>query len=112
MTSLEVRQIVEKEIGDAWQTTNHHNVNLREALVIPHQITVIERSVHKGKLKDRLIQAWVVLVERRQDNLEGYRIVMQETEPIFGLASQGFPTDKFLVLSGWYGDFMATFKGM
>jgi hypothetical protein len=112
MTSLEVQHLVENQIGDAWETTNYHNVDLRQALVTPQKITVIERGVEKGKLSDRLVQVWLVLVEKREDNIEGYRIVMKENEPMFGLASEGFPNDKHIVLCGWYGDFMSTFLGM
>src|SRR6516162_10888680 len=111
MQPHDVRKLVENEIGDDWTVTNHHHVDLRRALVQPRKITVIERTVRNGKIRDRTVAVWLVLVER-VDQEEGYRIVMKENEPMFGLASAGFPEDEHLVLCGWYGDFMATFQGM
>ena len=111
MNSEEVRTLIENEIGDDWAVTNHHLVDLRRALVQPRKITVIERSVRNGKFRDRTLIVWLVLVEGPEIE-DGYRIVMKENEPVFGLASRGFPKDKDLVLCGWYGDFMTTFLGM
>lgn len=111
MDSCDVRKLVENEIGDDWTVTNDHHVDLRCALVPPQKITVIERSVRNGKVRDRSLAVWLVLVER-SETVEGYRIVMKEDESVFGLASEGFPDDEHLVLCGWYGDFMTTFRGM
>src|SRR5262245_10511836 len=111
MQPLDVRRLVENTIGDDWTITNHHHVDLRRALVQPRKTTIIERTVENGKLRERTLAIWLVLVERHFPE-EGYRIVMMEDKPIFGLASEGFPEDKHLVLCGWYGDFMATFQGM
>ena len=111
MQPRDVRNLVETEIGDGWTVTNLHHVDLRRALVQPRRITVIERTIRNGKVQDRLVAVWLVLVERA-DPEDGYRIVMKEDEPVFGLASEGFPEDEHLVLCGWYGDFMTTFRGM
>jgi hypothetical protein len=111
MQPHEVRKLVEDAIGDDWAVTNHHRVDLRSALVQPRKITVIERTVRNGKLRDRTVTVWLVLVEKVGLD-EGYRIVMKEHEAMFGLASEGFPEDEYLVLCGWYGDFMTTFQGM
>jgi hypothetical protein len=111
MQPHDVRKLVENEIGDDWTVTNHHHVDLRRALVQPRKITVIERTVRNGKLRDRTLAVWLVLVERPESE-DGYWIVMKENEPVFGLASEGFPEDEHLVLCGWYGDFMTTFRGM
>ncbi len=111
MQPCDVRKLVEGTIGDNWASTNHHQVNLRRALVQPRKITVIERTVTNGKFRDRTVAVWLVLIEHAGPE-EGYRIVMKENEPVFGLASEGFPEDEYLVLCGWYGDFMTTFQGM
>ena len=111
MQSKDVRKLIENEIGDDWTVTNHHDVDLRRSLVQPRKITVIERIVRNGKIEDRTIAVWLVLVELPETD-EGYRIVMKEDEPVFGLASEGFPSDEHLVLAGWYGDFMTAFVGM
>ena len=111
MDSRDVWKLVENEVRDDWTVTNHHHVDLRRALVPPCKITVIERSLRNGKLQDQPLGVWLVLVERPETE-EGYRIVMKEDEPVFGLASEGFPEDEHLILCGWYGDFMTTFRGM
>jgi len=111
MNALQVRELVDLQIGDKWTSTNHHRADLRSALVAPEKITVIERRVRNGKTRDRLLVVWLVLVEMT-DAGSGYRIVCKEDEPVFGLASEGFPNDEHLVLCGWYGDFMSTFQGM
>jgi hypothetical protein len=112
MDSREVRKLVEDQIGNDWAVTNGQNVDLRRALIVPRQITVIDRQVKNGRVKDRLVSVWLVLLERRKDNLEGYRIVMREDEPVFGLASVGYPEDEHLILCGWYGDFLTALQGM
>ena len=112
MNGQQVRELVENAIGDDWTETNLHHVDLRQALVQPRRVKLIERSVEKGRLRDRVVEAWLVLEEKRADALDGYRIVMKENEPVFGLASQGFPEDEHLVLCGWYGDFMTAFRCM
>ena len=111
MQPPDVRKLVEEAIGDDWSATNLHGVDLRRALVEPRKITLIDRTVKDGKLQDRTLTAWLVLVED-PDQEAGYRIVMKEGEPRFGLASEGFPNDKHLVLCGWYGGFMTTFRAM
>ena len=111
MNAQQVRELVEAQIGDNWAITNDHGVNLRRALVTPKKITAFERNVRNGKLGDRLVKVWVVLVEKTETG-NGYRIVMKDDEPKFGLASEGFPSDEHLVLNGWNGDFMTAFQGM
>jgi hypothetical protein len=111
MQPRDVRKLVEDAIGDNWAVTNLHHVDLRRALVRPSKIAVIERTVRNGKLRNRTLAVWLVLVEHA-DQEEGYRIVMKGNEPVFGLASKGFPEDEHLVLCGWYGDFMTTFQSM
>lgn len=109
MTASEIEKLVRDSIGDAWDATNAHKVNLRKALVTPRPIKLIQRLVRKGKLKDSVIDGWLVLIE---DAEGGYRIVADQDGQHFGLASEGSANDKHLVLCGWYGDFMSTFKSM
>jgi hypothetical protein len=111
MQPRDVRKLVEDAIGDDSALTNHHHVDLRRALVQPCKITVIERTGRNDTVRDRTLAVWLVLVERPEPE-EGYRIVMKENEPVFGLASEGFPEDEHLVLCRWYGDFVTTFQGM
>ena len=111
MNAQEVSKLVQDQIGDDWGTTNYHGVNLRRSLVTPERISIIERSIRNGKVQDRLVDAWLVLVEK-PDAESGYRIVLNDAGTMFGLASEGFPNDEHFVLCGWYGDFMSTFQRM
>ena len=90
-------------------TKNDHQITLSQALIPPRKILVIDRSVLKGRVKDRQIEVWLVGQENRED---GYQIVMSDDDLVFGLASKGFPADAHPILCGWYGDLMAAFLGM
>lgn len=90
-------------------TVNGHRISLQEALVAPRMISLIARQVKNGRVKDENLTAWFVGQERRPG---GYKIVLSEDGSQFGLASNGFPHDKALILVGWYGDLLTTFLGM
>jgi hypothetical protein len=111
MNAERIKELVNSQIGDRWDTKNDHGVVLRETLVPPEQITVIERLVRNSKPHDRLVDVWVVLIEEPKSG-SGYRIVAALDGGKFGLASGGFPSDGHLVLCGWYGDFLTTFRAM
>jgi hypothetical protein len=111
MNSAEIERMVHDAIGDSWDVTNHHGVDLRNALVPPRLTKVIKRLAHEGKIRDEVIDAWLVLIEKPESGV-GYRIVADIDGRKFGLASEGFASDKHLVLCGWYGDFWTAFKGM
>ena len=106
-----VRRIVHDCIGEAWETSNHHGVDLREALLEPELVTLIDRTVLEGEVRDTLMRAWVVLVEDPEEG-RGYRVVASPSAQHFGLAEEGFPGDDHLLLCGWYGDFWDAFLGM
>jgi hypothetical protein len=99
------------QVGDYWGVTNLHHVDLMRAIVPPRRLSVIERSVKDGKVHDQLVDVWLVLVEN-PDTGRGYRIVFQECGARFALACDGFPSDKHLVVSGWYPDSTSAFLGM
>lgn len=109
MTVEQVRQMIKSQIGDSLTTKNDHGIDVKQALVPPVRITVIDRMVRDGRLKDHQMEVWLVAQENARD---GYRIVMRNDGLMFGLASKGFPTDQYLVLAGWYRDFLQAFLGM
>ena len=86
MTPEEVRQCVESQIGDRWDETNAHGVDLRKCLVPPRKVKMINRKVVKGKLKDSVVEVWIVLEETPGDP-KGYTILFDEEDRSFGLAS-------------------------
>jgi hypothetical protein len=111
MNALCIQNVVHSQIGNAWDETNGHGVDLRQSMVTPTLISIIERQVRNGRIEDKIIKAWLVLIEEPKTQV-GYRIVASSEGETFGLASEGFPGDKHLVLCGWYGDFMTAFRGM
>ena len=110
-TADDIAGLVREQIGGDWSRTNAHHVDLRLALVHPKLITIIERLVKNGKVRERTFKAWLVLIEDPVIG-EGYRIVAKEDGSLFGLASEGFDNDRHLVLDGWYGDFLTAFDCM
>lgn len=110
MTSKEVQKYVRQQIGDRWSESNAHGVVLRKALVTPRRTKMINRLVQNGKIRDSLVEVWVVLEEVPEG--DGYTIFFDEKDGDFGLASKGFKTDPYPVICGYYGDFWTTFKGM
>jgi len=111
MNAKQLKKAIESEIGSSGEERNLHGQTPRSGLIEPRQITVIERLVKNGKTQDHLEKVWLVFVEGPQEG-DGYRIVASLDGKEFGLASQGFPKDQHLVMCGWYGDFMSTFRGM
>jgi len=109
MTVEEVRELIRAQSVDRLATTNDHRISLKQALIPPQKISVIARLVERGKVKDQTVNVWLVGQESSGD---GYRIIMREDGSAFGLASGGFPTDKHLMLVGWYGDLVSAFVNM
>lgn len=108
MTEEEVREIVRSQAQDVLELVNH-GTSLNAALVAPRKITVILRDVKRGKINDREEDVWLV---GQENAIDGHRIVMCETDCQFGVASPGYPHDKHLVLTGWYGNLKSAFLAM
>lgn len=109
MTVYEVTERVRLQSRSDLDITNDHRITLKQALVPPQKITIIERSVRNGKLKDREITVWLV---GQEDSSDGYKIILREDGLQFGLASKGFPSDPHLILTGWYGGMRSAFLAM
>ena len=69
---------------------------------------MILRLIDNGKIKDSIVDVWIVL----RESPDGYTIFYDDSCDQFGLASNGFPADRHPVICGYYGDFWNTFKGM
>jgi hypothetical protein len=91
------------------QTCN--GVNLRDSLVPPRRMKFIERFVHKGRVTDTIVDAWLVL-EERPKTCDGYKVIYDDRMNSFGLASPGWDTDQYPSVDGFYGDFWSAFKAM
>lgn len=102
MTAAEIKAVVLSEIGDQWQRTNLHHVNLRECLVDPEPLSLIDMRTEQP------LQAWLVLRECPAGN--GYGIVYDEASGTFGLAQFAEGYDPCLL--GFYGGFFTTLEAM
>jgi|SRR5258708_4822342 hypothetical protein len=106
MTSAEVQMLVKTEIGGDWSQSNAHGVDLRKCLVQPRKVACRNTfpKLHGGKP----LELWIVL-EERPDKRDGYLIVFDETQRVFGLADWDGETPVFL---GFHGTFLNTLEGM
>jgi len=104
MTAADVRDLVHGQIGNGWDRTNLHNVDLRTALVEPpKRMTFLRASDEKP------MEAWLVLHEDPKLKL-GYAVVYDEVSGEFGLAQFAKGYEPCLV--GIYGDFFTTLEAM
>lgn len=88
MTADDVKQLIESQIAGRWNETNLHGIELRTSLI--QRIKLIHRRVIGGRSADEVIEAWLVL-EEDKENQEGYKIIYNESNGMFGLASKGIP---------------------
>jgi hypothetical protein len=111
MDSDDVASLVRNQIAGRISLPNSHGVDLSLCLVSPTAIRVIHRSVRDGRLEDAVEKVWLVLEENPLKK-DGYKIVFNEQRGMFGLASNGFETDRYPILCGYYGDFPTTLESM
>ena len=109
MTTEQARMLVRRETQDHLAIPNDHEITLGSALVEPERITIIVRTVRNGVISDEKETVWLV---GRGPDPDGYMILMRDDGMQFGLASRGFPKDKYPILCGLYGDLMTRFMGM
>jgi hypothetical protein len=97
-----VANLVKQQIGDQWDRTNLHHVDLRHALVEPTEVTLVD--AHGNRLR-----AWVVL---REDPSGGpcYGIAYDPLQEKFGLVQFAPNFDPFFI--GYYGGFFDAFEAM
>jgi hypothetical protein len=109
MTLDEVRSLVHAQSIQSLSTTNEHRITLANALVPPKALTVIWRTTKNGRRKDEELHVWLV---GQESSADGYKIIVRDDGQQFGLASSGFPSDKHLILVGWYGSLLSAFMSM
>lgn len=109
MTVEEVQSLVSMQAAENLSTVNDHRIALKQSIIPPQRISVTWRKVENGNLKDEVINVWLV----GQDNLnDGYKIILRDDGKQFGLASNGYPNDQYLILVGWYGSLLSAFMAM
>ena len=103
MNATEVTRLIESEIGEDWDRSNAHGVDLKVCLV-PPALCRFENCFNPVDS----IELWLVLEEDPQ-NKGGYMIVFDDSTREFGLAIHGTDQD----VSLWsYGSFLDTLEGM
>ena len=98
-----IKQIIESEIKGDFTVSNLHGVNLKKCLIEPY-LETLEALFNKGQT----IQMYVVLKEY-PDSDEGYHIVYDPKENMFGLSIQGEENNR--VFLGYDGTFLGQFQG-
>lgn len=104
MTADQVRQRVLAEIGDQWEKSNAHGVDLRKCLVDPEK-----HKFRNGCDENVFLDLWLVL-EEDPGNKSGYKIVYDEEDDNYGLAMSDVRHG--LTYIGTYGTFMETLQSM
>ena len=89
MQPHDVRKLVEDAIGDDWSVTNHHHIDLRRALVQPRMITVIERTLRNGKLRDHLNELLSHSVATGRNTEDRKQTAIQKTRRVLAQRSSG-----------------------
>jgi len=103
MTSDQVRQLVEAAIGDQWQRSNLHRVDLRTCLIAPRKLTFVTAK------DEREVEAWLVLLENPKGTL-GFGVAYDEQTRRFGLIQLAKGYEPCLL--GLYGGFFDALDAM
>lgn len=103
MMSDQVKKIVIEQIGDDWNHTNLHGINLRRCIVPPQRIVAV------NAWDEQNAEVWLVLLENPESRL-GYGVVYHETSEEFGLVQ--FTEGHSPCLLGLYGSFFDALDGM
>ncbi len=99
-----IKQIIQAEIKGDFTISNLHGVDLKNCLVEPY-IETLEDSFKEG----HMVQMYVVLKEHPESD-EGYQIVYDPKENMFGLSIQG--KEQLRVFLGFDGTFLESLQGM
>ena len=105
MTATEVRSLVEHQIGDDWNHTNLHDVELSRCLLAEPRVITVQLPVREPCTED----VWLVL-EEESGAESGYLVTYSERTGCFGLAHFDPDTSPYLV--GEYGDFFTALDAM
>ena len=102
MVEQEVRLLVEEQIGNNWDQSNAHGVNLQACLVTPEKRTY-------QQVNGQPVTLWLVLEEDPEER-KGYKIVFSEEIGRFGLATTQINGPEIFL--GFYGSFLKTLEAM
>jgi hypothetical protein len=116
LTADNVLKKVEAEIGDNWDVSNAHSVDLRTCLVKPPVLFEYKNSFYQPDKQDHTnsmvssptLRLWLVL-EEHPDTHKGYAIVYDEVANMYGLADAPASGNTFIA---HYGTFLETLEAM
>jgi len=106
MKSADVRVLVDAEVGGDWSQSNVHRADLRRCLIQPREVAC--RNTFPKLNDGKPLQLWIVL-EESPGKMDGYLIVFDQRQRMFGLAHWDGDTPVFL---GFHGSFLTTFQAM
>jgi len=117
MTADDVKRLVRQQLASQKAMTGELHARLLRQLVQPRLLGIIVRTVQGGQIEQTIEKMWLLFEENaseedRMSEQDGYKIVYNEEQRIFGLVGKGFAADAHPVLLGLYGDFMTTFWAM
>lgn len=103
MTSIEITELIKKELQSEPDITNVFGLDLTKCLVEP-----TKQKYKEANDSTDVYKLWTVLEER--DNKNGYKIYFDEETNMFGLAIQSDKDE--LIDIGNYGNFLKTLYSM
>src|SRR5688572_19923391 len=100
----EIKKIILDEIKASFEISTWHGVDVEKCLVEPY-LDIFEKSFKEGETVDLY-----VVLEEHSNRHEGYLIVYNSEEKLFGLVLVS--KCKHGLLLGYYDTFLETLKGM
>src|SRR5258706_8070647 len=97
MTTNDISEIIKRELEANEDFVNPHEIDLKNSLLNPPIKMILKDSFNDNKEEE----FWVVL-EEDKENHKGYKIIFDENNKKFGLATEN---DVFI---GYYGTFSYT----
>ena len=110
MTAAQVATIVDTELEACEALDNWHGITLENV----HQHKVVPpvlRTFADGS-SEELLKLWIVIDECPGDERDGYLVVFNETNRLYGLATKRAVKGPGPVFIGYYGNLIETLDAM
>ncbi|MCA9040428.1 MAG: hypothetical protein KDA65_08785 [Planctomycetaceae bacterium] len=111
MNAQEIEEQIRKQLALLESNIDEELTMIQQGLVPPEPLTVILRLVEEGRVRLQQEHVWLVWTE--QSGIEdGYQIIYNPDKDLFGITTTGFPGEDGLVLLGYCGDFLESFRAL